>query len=69
MSFSTNAGRRQGPGMLTGDSRWVFPGVRTNGEPMSKSTVNAALRRLGYDPTMITAHGARLQGNGVDPLA
>ena len=55
--------------MLTGDSRWVFPGVRTNGEPMSKSTVNAALRRLGYDRTMITAHGARLQGNGVDPLA
>ena len=36
---------------------------------MSKSTVNAALRRLGYDRTMITAHGARLQGNGVDPLA
>ena len=44
---------------LTGKSRWVFPGIRTNGEPMSENTVNAALRRLGYDRTMITAHGFR----------
>jgi integrase len=44
---------------LTGRSRWVFPGARTNGEPMSENTVNAALRRLGYDRTMITAHGFR----------
>jgi integrase len=44
---------------LTGGSRWVFPGIRTNGEPMSENTVNAALRRLGYDRTMITAHGFR----------
>ena len=28
---------------LTGHSTWVFPGVRTNGEPMSENTVNAAL--------------------------
>jgi replicative superfamily II helicase len=27
--------------------------------PMSENTVNAALRRLGYDRTMITAHGFR----------
>jgi len=44
---------------LTRKARWVFPGVRTNGEPMSENTVNAALRRLGYDRTMITAHGFR----------
>lgn len=44
---------------LTGASSWVFPGIRTNGEPMSENTVNAALRRLGYDRTMITAHGFR----------
>src|SRR5207248_1836163 len=44
---------------LTGRSSWVFPGVRTNGEPMSENTVNAALRRLGYDRTMLTAHGFR----------
>jgi len=40
---------------LTGKGTWVFPGVRTNGEPMSENTVNATLRRLGYDRTMITA--------------
>jgi len=44
---------------LTGGSAWVFPGARTNGEPMSENTVNAALRRLGYDRTTITAHGFR----------
>ena len=44
---------------LTGRGRWVFPGIRTNGESMSENTVNAALRRMGYDRTMITAHGFR----------
>ncbi len=44
---------------LTGSSAWVFPGVRTNGEPMSENTVNAALRRLGYARSTITAHGFR----------
>jgi integrase len=44
---------------LTGHAQWVFPGVRTNGEPMSENTVNAALRRLGYDKTTLTAHGFR----------
>jgi len=44
---------------LTDRSPWVFPGVRANGEPMSENTVNAALRRLGYDRTTLTAHGFR----------
>lgn len=44
---------------LTGGRTFVFPGNRTNGEPMSENTVNAALRRLGYDRTMLTAHGFR----------
>ncbi len=44
---------------LTSKSRWAFPGVRTNGEPMSENTINAALRRLGYDRTKLTAHGFR----------
>jgi integrase len=42
---------------LTDRSAWVFPGVRTNGDPMSENTVNAALRRLGYDRATLTAHG------------
>lgn len=44
---------------LTDRSAWIFPGVRTNGEPMSDNTINAALRRLGYDRTTLTAHGFR----------
>ena len=40
---------------LTDCSAWVFPGVRTNGEPMNENTVNAALRRLGYNRTTLTA--------------
>lgn len=44
---------------LTGHRPWVFPGVRTNGEPMSENTVNAALRRMGYDRATLTAHGFR----------
>lgn len=44
---------------LTGPNGWVFPGNRTNGEPMSENTVNGALRRLGYDRATMTAHGFR----------
>jgi integrase len=44
---------------LTGSGKWVFPGVRTNGEPMSENTINAALRRMGYERRTLTAHGFR----------
>lgn len=44
---------------LTGDGQWVFPGIRTGREPMSENTVNAALRRMGFDKTTFTAHGFR----------
>lgn len=44
---------------LTGNGRYVFPGARTNGRPMSENTVNAALRRLGYDKDTMTGHGFR----------
>jgi len=45
---------------LTGSGRYVFPGARTNGRPMSGAAVNAALRRMGYDTkTEITGHGFR----------
>lgn len=44
---------------LTGSGTWIFPGVRSNGEPMSENTVNAALRRLGYERETLTAHGFR----------
>jgi integrase len=44
---------------LTGRGRYVFPGARTKGRPMSENTVNAALRRLGYASDQMTGHGFR----------
>lgn len=44
---------------LTGRGKYVFPGARTNGRPMSENTVNAALRRLGYTKDQMTGHGFR----------
>ncbi len=45
---------------LTGSGRYVFPSTRTATRPMSDNTVNAALRRLGYDTkTEMTGHGFR----------
>jgi len=44
---------------LTGNGRYVFPSVRTLARPMSENTINAALRRLGYDKQTMTGHGFR----------
>lgn len=44
---------------LTGRSRYVFPSLRTADRPMSENTVNAALRRLGFDGDTMTGHGFR----------
>jgi integrase len=44
---------------LTGRGRYVFPSNRTNARPMSDNTLNACLRRLGYETTEMTAHGFR----------
>lgn len=46
-------------GSVTGRGRHVFPGLRTNDRPLSENTLNAALRRLGYGPDEMTAHGFR----------
>jgi integrase len=44
---------------LTGDGRFLFPSVRSAERPISDNTLNAALRRLGYDSSQMTAHGFR----------
>ncbi|MEO6561661.1 MAG: tyrosine-type recombinase/integrase [Nitrosospira sp.] len=44
---------------LTGSGRYVFPSVRTTARPMSENTVNAALRRMGYEKNEMTGHGFR----------
>lgn len=43
----------------TGAGKYVFPGLRTTDRPMSENTVNAALRRLGYEKDEMTGHGFR----------
>jgi len=44
---------------LTGAGRYLFPGARDAKRPMSENTVNASLRRLGYDGDTMCGHGFR----------
>jgi integrase len=44
---------------ITGGSKYLFPSVRSWHRPISDNTLNAALRRLGYDKTELTVHGLR----------
>jgi integrase len=43
----------------TGRSKYLFPSVRSWHRPISENTLNAALRRLGYDKSELTIHGLR----------
>ncbi len=44
---------------ITGRSKYLFPSVRSWHRPISENTLNAALRRLGYDKNELTVHGLR----------
>ena len=44
---------------LTGKGRYLFPSARTSDRPMSENTINAALRRMGFDKDEMTGHGFR----------
>ena len=44
---------------LTSARAYVFPSLRTPSRPMSENTVNAALRRMGYDKGTMCGHGFR----------
>ncbi len=44
---------------LTGDGQYIFPSIRSGARPMSENTVNAALRRMGYEKDEMTGHGFR----------
>lgn len=50
---------------LTGRGRYVFPCNRSTLRPMSENTVNAALRRLGFNRDEIVAHGFRAMARTV----
>jgi len=44
---------------LTGDGQFIFPSIRSGTRPMSENTINAALRRMGYEKDEMTGHGFR----------
>jgi integrase len=44
---------------LTGRGRFVFPGARSNGRPMSDNAVLAAMRRMGIGKDEMSGHGFR----------
>ena len=44
---------------LTGNGKMMFPGVRDCNKPMSNATMNAALKRMGFDTDTIQPHGFR----------
>ena len=46
-------------------SEYVFPGVRSVSKPMSENTLNAALRNLGFDGSMMVGHGFRAMARTV----
>ena len=45
--------------VLTGNGRYVFPGGRSNGRPMSDNAVLAAMRRSGIPADEMVGHGFR----------
>ncbi|MBP9653635.1 MAG: integrase arm-type DNA-binding domain-containing protein [Rhodocyclaceae bacterium] len=44
---------------LTGTGRFVFPGARSNGRPMSDNAILAAMRRMGIGKEEMSGHGFR----------
>ena len=44
---------------VTGEGRLLFPSILSDDRAISDNTMNAALRRLGYDKSQMTAHGFR----------
>ena len=44
---------------ITGKGTYLFPSSRSTARPISDNTLNAALRRLGYDGTEFVSHGWR----------
>ena len=45
--------------LISGHGRYVFPSIRTDDRCMSETTINAALRSMGYTKEMMTGHGFR----------
>lgn len=44
---------------ISSGGRFVFPGARTNGRPMSDNAILAAMRRMGIEKDEMSGHGFR----------
>lgn len=44
---------------LSGNDRFIFPKLGSPLKPMCENAINGALRRMGYGPDNMTAHGFR----------
>ena len=50
---------------LTGQGKLLFPSIRSAARCMSENTINAALRRLGFDKNEMTGHGFRSAASSI----
>jgi integrase len=50
---------------VSGGGTYLFPSMRSTDRPMSDNTLNAALRRLGFDKETMTSHGFRAMARTV----
>jgi integrase len=51
--------------IITGGAPLILPGARVRSRPLSDNTLNAALRRLGYNGDEMTAHGFRATASSI----
>jgi len=50
----------------SGENRYVFPSMQTEDRPMSENTINASLRRMGFDTEKDhCAHGFRTSASTI----
>ena len=50
---------------ITGQGKFLFPSVRSAARCMSENTINAALRRLGFDKDEMCGHGFRSAASSI----
>jgi integrase len=49
----------------TGEGKYLFPRLQSTNKPISDTTINAALRRLGYGTDEMCAHGFRAMASSL----
>jgi integrase len=50
---------------ITGRGKYLFPSIRSAARCMSENTINAALRRLGFEKDEMTGHGFRSTASSI----